>query len=466
MIPKKFSIKNIHAREILDSRGNPTLEVSVALESGIVAKAGVPSGASTGSHEAVELRDGDVKRYRGKGVLRASANVAKIGARLKGMDVRDQERIDATMLVFDGTPQKARLGANATIGVSFACARAAADTQNIELFEHLRALYQMHLVKNGRGIDISKYRHVEMSKCRNISRLPTPMFNIFNGGAHADNNLDVQEIMIVPLCGKSAREKVRVGAAVFQSLGVALKERGYDTDVGNEGGYAPNVNSVMQAFDLVVESIIRARLKPGKDVAMALDIASSSFFDERHRHYRFKIDENYFSVDQMISLYHEWIRRYPLISLEDPLAEDDFEGWARLTHECATFTERSVSGKVLSHRTSLPHFRPLIVGDDLLTTSVTRLDRAAVMGSCSAVIVKPNQIGTLTESFAFARKAEGYGFPRIASHRSGETNDDALVDFAVAIGAEYLKAGAPSRGERVAKYNRLMEIEETLESGR
>ncbi|MFA4872950.1 MAG: phosphopyruvate hydratase [Patescibacteria group bacterium] len=450
MIHKKFSIKNICAREILDSRGNPTLEVSVALESGIVAKAGVPSGASTGSHEAVELRDGDAKRYRGKGVLRASANVAKIGARLKGMDVRDQERIDATMLVFDGTPQKARLGGNATIGVSFACARAAAQAQGMELFAYLHALYLKHPVKND----------------RNISRLPTPMFNIFNGGAHADNNLDVQEIMVVPLCGKGAREKVRVGVAVFHALGVVLKERGYDTDVGNEGGYAPNVNSVMEAFDLVVAGIARARFRPGKDVALALDLASMSFFDERHHHYRFKIDENYFTADQMISLYHEWIRKYPIISLEDPLAEDDFEGWARLTHECAAFTERSVSGKVLRHRTFLPAFRPLVVGDDLLTTNVTRLERAAVMGSCTAVIVKPNQIGTLTESFAFARKAEGYGFPRIASHRSGETNDDALVDFAVAIGAEYLKAGAPSRGERVAKYNRLMEIEEVLESGR
>ncbi len=463
MTPKKFSIKNIRAREILDSRGNPTLEVSVALESGLAAKAGVPSGASTGSHEAVELRDGDAKRYRGKGVLRASANVAKIGARLKGMDVRDQERIDATMLVLDGTPQKARLGANATIGVSFACARAAAAAQGMALFEHLHTLYQQHAVEMKGNKSLSQ-KVIESKSHKDITpnELPTPMFNIFNGGAHADNNLDVQEIMVVPLCGKSAREKVRVGAAVFQTLGVVLKERGYDTDVGNEGGYAPNVNSVMEAFDLVVEGITRARVRPGKDVAMALDIASSSFFDERHRHYRFKIDENYFSVDQMISLYHEWIRRYPFISLEDPLAEDDFEGWARLTQECATFTERSASGKVLNSRTSLPHFRPLIVGDDLLTTNVTRLERAAVMGSCTAVIVKPNQIGTLTESFAFARKAEGYGFPRIASHRSGETNDDALVDFAVAIGAEYLKAGAPSRGERVAKYNRLMEIEEML----
>ncbi|MEW6610058.1 MAG: phosphopyruvate hydratase [Patescibacteria group bacterium] len=453
MSSKKFSINKIFAREILDSRGNPTLEVTVDLKGGITAKAGVPSGASTGSHEAVELRDGDKKRYGGKGVLRACANVAKIGARLKGMDAREQERLDATMLVLDGTPLKSRLGANTTIGVSFACARAAAHAQGIELFQHLRKLYLKKTADT---------RNVEMSICRYVERLPIPMFNIFNGGAHADNNLDVQEIMVVPLLGKSAKERVRIGAAVFHALGAALKERGHDTDVGNEGGYAPNVNSVMEAFDLVLAGISRAGYRPGKEVAMALDIASSSFFDERNHHYRFKIDENYFTADQMISLYHDWIRKYPLMSLEDPLAEDDFEGWARLTHEFSAFTERSVSGRVLKFRASLPHFRPLIIGDDLLTTNVTRLERAAVMGSCTGVIVKPNQIGTLTEALTFARRAEWCGFPRIASHRSGETNDDALVDFAVAIGAEYLKAGAPSRGERVAKYNRLMEIEGKL----
>src|SRR3989338_623191 len=460
MTPKKFLIKQILAREILDSRGNPTLEVAVELAGGIRAKAGVPSGASTGASEALELRDGDRKRYRGKGVLKTVSNVAFIAKKLKGKDARDQQSIDAALLVMDGTANKSKLGANALLGVSLACARAAAAALGVELFEHVMELYVRQAVRMKKN----HTRHIDISTFRHIERLQVPMFNILNGGAHANNGLDVQEIMVVPLRRARAAEHVRMGAEIFHALGSLLKEHHQSTAVGDEGGYAPQVDGVRQAIRYVVEAIAQAGYRPGKDAALALDVAASGFFDERHRQYRFKIDDNYFSSDQMISLYHEWLREFPLMSLEDPLHEEDWEAWAKLTHECATGVEKSRSGKKLSLRTRNAHFKPMIVGDDLFTTNVGRLERGIVTGAGGAVIVKPNQVGTLTETLVFAKLAEEHGWPRIMSHRSGETADDAIVDIAVGVGAEYLKAGAPSRGERVVKYNRLMEIESILSS--
>lgn len=455
MTSKRFAIQTIEAREILDSRGNPTVEVTVALESGLRGSAGVPSGASTGASEALELRDGDRMRYRGKGVLKAVRNVDLIGKKLKGKDVVDQQAIDAALLVLDGTANKSKFGANAMLGVSLACARAAAAAKGVALFAHIRELYAHQAVRM-KGAKALQHRGTK------IGRLPIPMFNILNGGAHADNGLDVQEIMVVPCAAASAASYVRMGAEIFHALGSILKEHRQNTAVGDEGGYAPQLNSVVHAFRLVVEAIGRAGYRPRRDAALALDVAASGFFDERHHHYKFKIDENYFSTNQMISLYHEWLREFPIMSLEDPLHEEDWEGWAMLTHECATGVEKNRRGDVLKMRVRASHFKPMVVGDDLFTTNVGRLERGIVMGAGNAVIVKPNQVGTLTETFAFAKLAEEHGWPRIMSHRSGETNDDAIVDLAVGIGAEYLKAGAPSRGERVAKYNRLMEIERML----
>lgn len=456
MTTKKSSIIHIEAREILDSRGNPTVEVAVKLGGGVRARAGVPSGASTGASEALELRDGDRKRYRGKGVLKAVRNVEFIAKKLKGKDATDQQGIDAALLVMDGTANKTKLGANALLGVSLACARAAAQAQGRELFEHIRDLYQEQAVRMR-----SSHKAIKPYGSKAF-KMPVPMFNILNGGAHANNGLDIQEIMVVPLQGAHAAGNVRMGAEIFHALGVLLKEHHQSTAVGDEGGYAPQVEGVKQAMRWVTESIVRAGYRAGRDAALALDVAASGFFDEHHRQYKFKIDENFFTSDQMISLYHEWLREFPLMSLEDPLFEEDWEGWATLAHELASGVEKSRKGNVLLTRKRATQFKPMIVGDDLFTTNVGRLERGIVTGAANAVIVKPNQVGTLTETLAFAKLAEEHGWPRIVSHRSGETNDDSIVDIAVGMGAEYLKAGAPSRGERVAKYNRLMEIDSFL----
>jgi len=467
MIPKKFLIQNISGREVLDSRGFPTLEVEVCLGSGVVARAGVPAGTSTGSHEALELRDGEVGRFKGKGVLKAVRNVEKVNKVLMSKDVRGQEGIDASLLVADGTEQKANLGANTMLGVSLACARAAAVAEGLQLYEYLGHLYREEEL--GRKVESAKHAPYRSGASGAGSRvksrgwkLPMPMFNILNGGAHADNGLDVQEIMVVPVGFASARKQVQVGTEVFHTLGTVLTEHHLATAVGLEGGYAPAIDSVTKAFDLVMSGIERAGFKPGRDVALALDVAASGFYDERHHHYRFRMDENWFDADQLISLYHDWVRTYPIMSIEDPLSEDDFEHLSKLTHEFSTLLEISKLGKRLLTRTRAPRFKLMIVGDDHYTTNVGRIERAVIMGAGNAAIVKPNQAGTLTETLACIHLLEKNRWPRIISHRSGETNDDFIVDLAVGIGAEYLKAGAPSRGERVAKYNRLMEIEELL----
>lgn len=458
MIPKKYAIKKVRAREILDSRANPTLEVMVELGNGGVAVAGVPSGASTGSHEALELRDNDRARYRGKGVRKAIIAVGALAKSVVGKDVRDQEGIDASLLVADGTDQKERFGANAMLGISMASARAASMAQGMELYEHIRHLYREKRLGNK-----SRAQTVKRTNNR-TSRLPVPMFNILNGGAHADTNLDIQEIMVVPVVKKSATEHVRMGAEVFHALQTVLKEHHRETGVGNEGGFAPEVDSVRQAFEWVQMAIARAGYRPGKEMALALDVAASGFFDEKKLQYHFKMDDNFFDASQLGSLYHEWTRAYPIMSIEDPFMEDDFEHLAIFTHECVTGREYSARGKPLRTRKQKPKFQVMVVGDDHYATNVGRLERALITGAGNAGIVKPNQVGTITETFAFMHLLEERGLPRIVSHRSGETNDAFIVDLAVGTGAEYLKAGAPSRGERIAKYNRLMEIEERLQS--
>ncbi|MFC4854036.1 phosphopyruvate hydratase [Actinophytocola glycyrrhizae] len=406
-------IEQVGAREILDSRGNPTVEVEVALDDGTLARAAVPSGASTGEHEAVELRDGDAKRYSGKGVEKAVAAVLdEIGPELNGVDAVDQRIVDQKLVDLDGTPDKSRLGANAILGVSLAVAKAAADSSGLELFRYIGG--------------------------PNAHVLPVPMLNILNGGAHADTDVDVQEFMIAPIGAESFREALRWGAEVYHSLKSVLKSRGLATGLGDEGGFAPSLSNNREALDLIVAAIEKAGYKVGSQVALALDVAATEFYSDGA--YVFEGTKR--SAEQMAAYYGELLDAYPLVSIEDPLAEDDWDGWVRLTDEVGE--------------------RVQILGDDLFVTNPERLEEGIARRAANALLVKVNQIGTLSETLDAVNLATSYGYRSMMSHRSGETEDTTIADLAVATGVGQIKSGAPARGERTAKYNQLLRIEEIL----
>lgn len=419
-----MKIRSISAREILDSRGNPTIEVKVEAGKGIIGKAAVPSGASTGAYEALELRDNDPKRYNGKGVLKACENVnVKIAKVLKGKEASDQELVDKTMIELDGTENKSKLGANAILGVSLACARVGVEVAKTSLYQYINSSFKFQ---------------VPSSK-----RLPTPMFNILNGGKHADSGLDIQEFMIIPGQADTFKEKLRKGSEIFQALKEILKNSGYSVAVGDEGGYAPKLETNTQAMELILKAIDKAGYSAGKDVFIGIDAAASEFYNAKENQYVLRAPAASLSGEQMIALFNEWISKYPLISIEDGLYEDDWSGWNKLKSE-------------------IKKENTMLIGDDLLATNVKRLEKAIKENSVNAVIVKPNQIGTLTETIDFVRKAKNGKCKIVVSHRSGETEDNFIADLAVGVGADFIKSGAPSRGERVAKYNRLMEIEQEI----
>ncbi|EPD70817.1 enolase [Corynebacterium pyruviciproducens ATCC BAA-1742] len=407
-------IEDLTAREILDSRGNPTVEVDVILADGAVGRAAVPSGASTGVHEAHELRDGG-DRYLGKGVEQAVANVdEKISDAIIGIDATDQRLVDTTMIELDGTDNKSDLGANAILGVSMAVARAAADSAELPLYRYI----------GGPTANV----------------LPVPMMNILNGGAHADSGVDVQEFMIAPIGFDSFREALRAGSEVYHTLKSVIKEKGLSTGLGDEGGFAPSVDSTKAALDLIVEAIKKAGFEPGKNIALALDVASSEFYDNGK--YHFEGGEH--TAEEMAKVYEELIENYPIVSIEDPLQEDDWEGYTALT--------AAIGDKVQ------------IVGDDFFVTNPARLKEGIEKKAANALLVKVNQIGTLTETFDAVELAHRAGYHTMMSHRSGETEDTTIADLAVALGCGQIKTGAPARSERVAKYNRLLRIEEQLGS--
>ncbi|KAA9157081.1 phosphopyruvate hydratase [Amycolatopsis acidicola] len=406
-------IEQVGAREILDSRGNPTVEVEVALDDGTLARAAVPSGASTGEHEAVELRDGDTQRYNGKGVERAVAAVLdEIGPELTGVEAVEQRIVDQKLVDLDGTPDKSRLGANALLGVSLAVAKAAAESAELELFRYLGG--------------------------PNAHVLPVPMLNILNGGAHADTDVDIQEFMIAPIGAESFREALRWGVEVYHSLKSVLKGRGLATGLGDEGGFAPSLSSNREALDLITTAIEKAGYVPGRDVALALDVAATEFYADGA--YSFEGAKK--SAEQLGAYYAELLDNYPLVSIEDPLSEDDWDGWVSLT------------GKIGE--------RVQLVGDDLFVTNPDRLETGIERGAANALLVKVNQIGTLSETLDAISLATSYGYKSMMSHRSGETEDTTIADLAVATGVGQIKTGAPARSERVAKYNQLLRIEETL----
>ncbi|MDN6399226.1 MAG: phosphopyruvate hydratase [Brachybacterium sp.] len=406
-------IDALHAREILDSRGNPTVEVEILLDDGTFARAGVPSGASTGAFEAAERRDGDTSRYLGKGVLDAvGAVVADIQPKILGMDVQEQRAIDAAMLELDGTDNKSALGANAILGVSLAVARAAADSAGVPLYQYVGG--------------------------PNAHILPVPMMNILNGGSHADSNVDIQEFMIAPIGAETFSEAMRVGAEVYHALKAVLKERGLATGLGDEGGFAPNLDSNRAALDLIVEAISNAGFEAGKDGALALDVAASEFFEDGS--YTFEGAKK--TSAEMVEYYGELVDSYPLVSIEDPLDEDDWEGWKAMTDRLGDKTQ--------------------LVGDDLFVTNPERLGRGIAEGSANSLLVKVNQIGSLSETLDAVDLAHRAGFTAMMSHRSGETEDTTIADLAVATNCGQIKSGAPARSERVAKYNQLLRIEEEL----
>jgi len=407
-------IEAIHAREILDSRGNPTVEVEVLLADGSVGRAGVPSGASTGAFEAVERRDGDKSRYQGKGVLQAvEAILEAIAPELEGIDATEQRLIDSMMLELDGTPNKGKLGANAILGVSLAVASAAAASADLPLYRYLGG--------------------------PNAHVLPVPLMNILNGGSHADSDVDIQEFMVVPLGASTFSEGLRWGVEVYHNLKAVLQEKGLSTGLGDEGGFAPNLPSNRAALDLILEAIIRAGYTPGKDVALALDVASSEFFKDG----AYQFEGKALTAAEMSAYYAELVRDYPLVSIEDPLDEDDWEGWKTLTD--------AIGDKVQ------------IVGDDLFVTNPERLARGIETKTANSLLVKVNQIGSLTETLDAVSMAQRAGYTTITSHRSGETEDTTIADICVATNAGQIKTGAPARSERVAKYNQLLRIEEDLE---
>ncbi|ONI77739.1 phosphopyruvate hydratase [Actinosynnema sp. ALI-1.44] len=406
-------IEQVGAREILDSRGNPTVEVEVALDDGTLARAAVPSGASTGEHEAVELRDGDSNRYLGKGVEKAvTAVLDEIGPELTGIEAVEQRVVDQKLVDLDGTPDKSKFGANAILGVSLAVAKAAAESSGLELFRYVGGV--------------------------NAHVLPVPMLNILNGGSHADTNVDIQEFMIAPIGAESFREALRWGTEVYHSLKSVLKSRGLATGLGDEGGFAPSLGTNREALDLILVAIEKAGYRPGREVALALDVAATEFFDDGA--YTFEGERR--SAEQMAAYYTELVDNYPLVSIEDPLSEDDWDGWVRLTAE-------------LGERVQL-------VGDDLFVTNPERLEEGINRRAANALLVKVNQIGTLSETLDAVSLATSCGYKSMMSHRSGETEDTTIADLAVATGVGQIKTGAPARSERVAKYNQLLRIEETL----
>jgi enolase len=408
-------ITEVYAREVLDSRGNPTVEVEVYLESGAVGRAIVPSGASTGMHEAVELRDGDKSRYLGKGVLKAVQNVNEIIApEIVGWDALDQVGIDQKMIELDGTPNKGKFGANAILGISMAVARAAAEALNVPLYTYLGGF--------------------------NAKQLPVPMMNIVNGGAHADNNVDVQEFMVLPVGAPSFAEALRTGTEIFHSLKAVLKEKGLNTAVGDEGGFAPNLGSNEEALSTIITAIERAGYKPGVDVFLGMDVASTEFF--KNGKYELEGEGKSYTPAEFVDLLASWVDKYPIISIEDGCSEDDWEGWKLLTDK--------LGGKVQ------------LVGDDLFVTNTTRLGEGIEKGIGNSILVKVNQIGTLTETFDAIEMAKRAGYTAVISHRSGESEDSTIADIAVATNAGQIKTGAPSRTDRVAKYNQLLRIEDEL----
>jgi enolase len=411
-------ITAIHAREILDSRGNPTVEADVVLEGGIVGRAAVPSGASTGEHEAVELRDGDKSHYLGKGVLQAVENVESVLApELTGMDAANQRLLDATMVSLDGTPNKGRLGANAILAVSMAAARASAKALGLPLYRYLGGV--------------------------NASVLPTPMMNILNGGAHADNNVDFQEFMVMPVGAERFSDALRWGAEIFHTLKGVLKKRGYNTAVGDEGGFAPSLKSNVEAIEVILEAIELAGYKAGEDIAIALDPAASEFYNKETGKYVFKkSDKSEKTSEEMARYWQEWTRQYPIVSLEDGLAEDDWQGWKYLT-------------ELIGERVQL-------VGDDLFVTNTERLQRGIEEGIANSILIKVNQIGTISETLEAIELGRRFGYTSIISHRSGETEDTFIADLAVATNAGQIKTGSASRTDRIAKYNQLLRIEEEL----
>lgn len=412
------AIAYIHARQILDSRGNPTLEVDVVTENGGTGRAAVPSGASTGKHEAVELRDGDKKVYMGKGVQKAVNFVnTVIQEELNGVSVFEQRLIDETMLELDGTENKARLGANAILGVSMACAKAAATESAMPLYRYVGGV--------------------------NARMLPLPMMNILNGGAHADNGIDFQEFMIMPTGADSFAESLRMGTEVFHALKAVLKDKGLSTNVGDEGGFAPNLKSNEEAIQAVMTAIEKAGYKPGVDIFIAMDAATTEFYDEASGMYIFKKSSGEkLSSSDMVSFWKDWCAKYPIISIEDGLAEDDWKGWAELT---------GALGKKIQ-----------LVGDDLFVTNVKRLQRGISEGTANSILVKVNQIGTLSETIDAVQLATAAGYTSVMSHRSGETEDTTIADLAVALSTGQIKTGSASRSDRIAKYNQLLRIEEAL----
>lgn len=411
-------IASIHARQILDSRGNPTIEVDVLTENGVLGRAAVPSGASTGIHEAVELRDGDQTKYLGKGVLKAVDNVnTTIQNALLGMDVFEQKKIDYLLLALDNTPNKSNLGANAILGTSLAVAKAAAAEAGLSLFQYIGGVGAV--------------------------TMPVPMMNILNGGSHADNLIDIQEFMVMPLGASSFSEGLRWGTEVFHHLKAVLKARGMSTNVGDEGGFAPSLGSNEEALEVVMEAIQKAGFTPGKDMFIALDAAASEFYDDTTGQYHFASNGESRNSEEMVAFWADWCARYPIISIEDGLAEDDWAGWKLATEK-------------LGHQIQL-------VGDDLFVTNTKRLQQGIHQGVANSILVKVNQIGTLTETIEAVQLATRNGYTSVMSHRSGETEDNTIADLAVALNCGQIKTGSASRSDRMAKYNQLLRIEEELE---
>jgi len=411
-------ITHIQARQILDSRGNPTIEAEVFTKEGGFGRAAVPSGASTGIHEAAELRDNEMDVYLGKGVMQAVENVnSQISEALEGMEVCAQNEIDAMMIDMDGTPNKSRLGANAILAVSLACARAAADELGMPLYKYVGGV--------------------------NANVLPVPMMNILNGGAHADNKIDFQEFMVMPVKAESFSHGLRMGVEVFHHLKSVLKSAGYSTNVGDEGGFAPNIQSNEEAIEIVLRAIEKAGYRPGEDIFIAMDAATSEFYDEKTGLYTFKkSDGRVFTGDQMVDYWADWCNRYPIVSVEDGCAEDDWASWKKLTD--------AVGSKVQ------------LVGDDLFVTNVDRLQRGINEGIANSILIKVNQIGTLTETLNAIQLATRHSYSNVISHRSGETEDSTIADLAVAMNSGQIKTGSASRSDRMAKYNQLLRIEEEL----
>ncbi|MFA5274646.1 MAG: phosphopyruvate hydratase [Candidatus Izemoplasmatales bacterium] len=411
------NISSIYAREVLDSRGNPTVEVEVYTESGAFGRAIVPSGASTGEREAIELRDGDKSRFLGKGVLKAVKNVNEVIApELIGYDVTMQAYIDKIMIDLDGTPNKSKLGANAILGVSMACARAAAEWAGLPLYIYLGGF--------------------------NAKQLPTPMMNILNGGSHADNNIDFQEFMIMPIGATTFREALRMGAEVFHNLKKVLHAKGFNTSVGDEGGFAPNMDSNEAGLEVIVEAIKKAGYVPGKDVALAMDVAASEFYDADKKKYVLGSDNLELTGAQLVDLYEKLVDKYPIVSIEDGHDQNDWEGWKLMTERL---------GKKIQ-----------IVGDDLFVTNTAILEKGIQAGVANSILIKVNQIGTLTETFNAIEMAKRAGYTAVVSHRSGETEDSTIADISVATNAGQIKTGSLSRTDRIAKYNQLLRIEEEL----